>query len=138
MKKGLIYFNHIKCVDPAVFIAHRVKLQISLRYSGTGRLLGITNDRYHCRVPRHPSAGTMPTLRPRRLSENKTATSAITSLRDDELTERATVTKIIFSRYGHSPKTVLLWKQASTRQRGLHDGPASAGYSYRSVISGST
>ena len=88
--------------------------------------------------PRHPSAGTMPTLRPRRLSENKTATSAITSLRDDELTERATVTKIIFSRYGHSPKTVLLWKQASTRQRGLHDGPASAGYSYRSVISGST
>jgi hypothetical protein len=39
-------------------------------------------------------------------------------------TERAMVTKIIFSRSGHSPKTVLLWKQESTRQRGLHDGAA--------------
>jgi hypothetical protein len=38
--------------------------------------------------PRHPSTGTMPVLRPRRLSENKPATSAITSLRDDEVTER--------------------------------------------------
>ena len=38
--------------------------------------------------PRHPSTGTMPALRPRRLSENKPATSAITSLRDDEVTER--------------------------------------------------
>jgi hypothetical protein len=45
-------------------------------------------------------------------------------LRDDELTERAMVTKIISSRYRHSPKTVLLWKQESTRQRGLYDGPA--------------
>jgi hypothetical protein len=32
------------------------------------------------------------------LSENKPATSAITSLRDDEVTERAMVTKIIFAR----------------------------------------
>jgi hypothetical protein len=38
--------------------------------------------------PRHPSTGTMPALRPRRLSENKPATSAITSLRDVEVTER--------------------------------------------------
>ena len=45
-------------------------------------------------------------------------------LRDDELTERAMVTKIIFSGSGHSPKTVLLWKQASTRQRRLRGGPA--------------
>jgi hypothetical protein len=36
------------------------------------------------------------------------ATSAITSLRDDEVTERAMVTKIIFSRSGHGPQTVLL------------------------------
>jgi hypothetical protein len=36
---------------------------------------------------RHPSTGTMPALRPRRLSENRPATSAITSLRDDEVTE---------------------------------------------------
>jgi hypothetical protein len=39
-------------------------------------------------------------------------TSVITSLRDDELTERAMVTKIIFSRSvsvsGHGPKTVLV------------------------------
>jgi hypothetical protein len=48
----------------------------------------------------------------------------VTSLRDDELTERAMVTKIIFSRSGHGPKTVLFWKQESTRQSGLHDGPA--------------
>jgi hypothetical protein len=40
----------------------------------------------------------MPAFRPRRLSENKPATSAIASLRDDEVTERAMVTKIIFSR----------------------------------------
>jgi hypothetical protein len=32
--------------------------------------------------------------------------------------------KIIFSRSGHSLKTVLLWNQESTRQRHLHDGPA--------------
>jgi hypothetical protein len=38
-------------------------------------------------------------------------TSVITSLRDDELTESAMVTKIILSRSGHSPKSVLLWKQ---------------------------
>ena len=38
--------------------------------------------------PRHPSTGTMPALHPRGLSENKPATSAITSLRDDEVTER--------------------------------------------------
>jgi hypothetical protein len=38
--------------------------------------------------PRHPSTGTMLALHPRRLSENKPATSAITSLRDDEVTER--------------------------------------------------
>ena len=50
--------------------------------------------------------------------------SVITSLRDDELIERAMVTKIIFSRSGHRPKTVLFWNQESTRQRGLHDGPA--------------
>jgi hypothetical protein len=50
--------------------------------------------------------------------------SVITSLRDDELTERAMVTKIIFSRSGHRPKTILLWKQEPTRQGGLHDGPA--------------
>ena len=31
------------------------------------------------------------------------------------------VTKIIFSRSGHGPQTVLLWKQESTRQRGLND-----------------
>src|SRR5271163_5299174 len=37
---------------------------------------------------RHPLAGTMPKLRPRRLSESKPATSVITSLRDDEETER--------------------------------------------------
>jgi hypothetical protein len=42
----------------------------------------------------------------------------------DEVTERAMVTKIIFSRSGHGPQTVLLWKQESTRQRGLHDSPA--------------
>jgi hypothetical protein len=46
------------------------------------------------------------------------------SLRDDDLTERATVTKIIFSRSGHGPKTVLFWKQEFTRQSGLPDGPA--------------
>src|SRR5258708_7611610 len=33
----------------------------------------------------------------------------------DEVTERAMVTKIIFSRSGHGPQTVLLWKQESTR-----------------------
>jgi hypothetical protein len=44
-------------------------------------------------------------------------TSVITSLRDDELTERAMVTKIIFSRSGHGPKTVLLWKQVHTSAR---------------------
>src|ERR1700739_4422900 len=38
--------------------------------------------------PRHPSTGTTPALRPPRLSENEPATSAITSLRDDEVTER--------------------------------------------------
>jgi len=48
-------------------------------------------------------------------------TSVITSLRDDELIERVMVTKIIFSRSGHGPKTVLFWNQESTRQRGLHD-----------------
>jgi hypothetical protein len=26
--------------------------------------------------------------------------------------------------FGHGPQTVLLWKQESTRQRGLHDSPA--------------
>ena len=46
----------------------------------------------------------------------------ITSFRHDELIERAMVTKIIFSRSGHRPKTVLLWKQEPTRQGGLHDG----------------
>ena len=43
---------------------------------------------YECRVPRHPSTGTMPAFRPRRLIANEPATSAITSLRDDEVTER--------------------------------------------------
>ena len=38
--------------------------------------------------PRYPSTGTMPALRPRGLIENKPATSAITFLRDDEVTER--------------------------------------------------
>jgi hypothetical protein len=61
---------------------------------------------------------------PRRLSDNKPATPAITSLRDDEVTEPTMVTKIICSRSGHGPQTVLLWKQESTRQRGLHDSPA--------------
>jgi hypothetical protein len=69
----------------------------------------------------HPSTGTMPVLRPRRLSEDKPATSAITPLPDDEVTEPTMVTKIIFSRSGHGPQTVLLWKQKSTRQRRLHD-----------------
>ena len=63
-------------------------------------------------------------LRQRRLNENKPATSAVTYLRDDEVTVRAIVTKIIFSGSGHGPETVLLWNQESTRQRGLHDSPA--------------
>jgi hypothetical protein len=60
----------------------------------------------------------------RERSRSCSSASVITSLRDDELTERAMVTKIIFSRSGHRPKTVLLWKQEPTRQGGLHDGPA--------------
>jgi hypothetical protein len=44
--------------------------------------------------------GTVPTLRPRSLSENKPAASAITSSRDDELTER---------RHGHQNYFFSLW-----------------------------
>src|ERR1700692_1314155 len=39
----------------------------------------------------------MPAFRPRRLSENKPATSAITSLRDDEVTERHGYQNYFFS-----------------------------------------
>ena len=55
--------------------------------------------------PRHPSTGTMPALRPRRLSENKPATSAITSLRDDEVTERCHgYQKLLFLALDTAPK----------------------------------
>jgi hypothetical protein len=50
------------------------------------------------RVPRHPPVGTKPRLPSRRLSERKPVTSAITSLRDDERTER---------RHGYQKKTFL-------------------------------
>jgi hypothetical protein len=44
---------------------------------------------------------------PRIIRQTVVTTSVITSLRDDELKERAMVTKIIFSRFGHGAKTVL-------------------------------
>lgn len=59
-----------------------------------------------CGVPRHPSAGTMPTLRPRSLGEKKPAASAITSPRDDELTER---------RHGYQNYLFSLWTGPKSR-----------------------
>jgi hypothetical protein len=59
--------------------------------------------------PRHPSTGTMHALRPRRLSENKPATSAITSLRDDEVTERCHgYQKYFFSLWTRPPNRTTL------------------------------
>src|SRR5580700_840459 len=54
--------------------------------------------------PRHPSTGTMPAFRPRGLSENEPATSAIASLRDDEVTECPWLPKLFFLALDTAPK----------------------------------
>jgi len=54
--------------------------------------------------PRHPSTGAMPAPRPRRLSENNPATSAIASLRDDEVTECLWLPKLFFLALDTAPK----------------------------------
>jgi hypothetical protein len=64
------------------------------------------HPRSNAERPGHPPAHTMPTLPPQRLSENKPATSAITSLRDIELTER---------RHGYQNNFFLLWTRPKNR-----------------------
>ena len=74
---------------------------------------------------RRPPAGTMPKLRPRRSSENKPATSVITSLRDDQETERCNGYQRNLLNLSTRPKnrtTVGLSIHMSAPS--CHDGPA--------------